>query len=165
MLRVVLLCAVASVSGWTTNSLQGTGEASSDPTPVRPAPADAAAAQPAGAQLLAQAAPAEIVAGSPGQAAWSVDRLPVMHVTGGVSNGGEEGHLNQLVSLIAATSASVQASAWWVGVPVYWQAVLLVLGAVVVFGACLTCSYCLCLAATEREAKKRIARRAKMAHK
>ena len=47
----------------------------------------------------------------------------------------------------------------------YWQAVLMVAGCVVVFLLCMGCSYCLCLAATERDAKKRVARRAKMAHK
>ena len=47
-------------------------------------------------------------------------------------------------------------------VPLYWQALLMVFGAVLVFVGCLGCSYSLCLAASEREAKKRITRRVKM---
>jgi len=161
----LLAGAIVAVAGWSTGATPGTGEVSTmEPAAVAAATPDSASALQAGAQLLASEPPEAVVAGSVGQPAWSVDRLPVMR-SSALHRGEQQGHIGYAISLIAAASANVQASAFWIGAPVYWQAALMVAGAVLVFACCLGCSYCLCLAASEREAKKRIARRARMAHK
>eukprot|EP00326_Haptolina_ericina_P007360 CAMPEP_0181217922 /NCGR_PEP_ID=MMETSP1096-20121128/27411_1 /TAXON_ID=156174 ORGANISM="Chrysochromulina ericina, Strain CCMP281" /NCGR_SAMPLE_ID=MMETSP1096 /ASSEMBLY_ACC=CAM_ASM_000453 /LENGTH=142 /DNA_ID=CAMNT_0023310089 /DNA_START=15 /DNA_END=443 /DNA_ORIENTATION=+ len=94
-------------------------------------------------------------------ASWS-EHMPVLHSHG---HRGETTRFGQLVTMLVDTSATVQASSWWVGIPNYAQAFLMVLAVVLLFLMCWGCAYCLCIAASERQAKKRIIRRAKLAHR
>lgn len=102
----LLLAALATATAWSA-SVRGGGE--SNGSRLSPQP-DAQRASRTEIQLMAQEAPAAIVAGGPTVEAWSVDRLPVMHASEFESESGGGGHISQFISLIAATSAKVRSA-------------------------------------------------------